>query len=545
MKGTRLKAFLPFIIAVIVAIIFAGQPAQGSDLTYTAEDFHYNWTPDTNRYEWKVIEHHEKSNIVYTIKAVYYKRPRNFHVESMEIGGKSGVFEARVNDDPILYDFNCDCQILSGDFWALPDLCIVTYGIETTLCAIARTLPANLRAQLRAQYENINNVNPTEAPLPVSPTEGSVQNGNDRIKFEVFLPFRYLKPCENWSFRLELNRWDPTVPRKNKWVTAPYSGDNSFGGFEGENFDCRGITDLKLNPGRYRFKCQARNVEGWTTPWSYWFEFSVKTAISAESAQKFMQTSRIIEVKLNQPAPWFPGENHSVSWQSTSVPGKVKIFLVKGNSTAALLTANRFEWSLPGGVANNGYWRHNLPQNLPPDEHYRVLVQSVENPDIKGFSEYFPIRMKMNAAAFKGMKKNTHIPAGANIHPQKKPTFKPGAAAKMAKLKFLKLTSPRGMETWYLGETHAITWRASGIEGRIRIVLEDRNGKRQTLNGLVGTDVTKGRFDWKIGGNIKPGSMYKIYLKTPDGKVKSHKSGGFNIKMKLKKLPGKKLRHLN
>ena len=254
-----------------------------------------------------------------------------------------------------------------------------------------------------------------------------------------------------------------------------------------------------------------------------------------ENDSQLQLSPRISAPKLNQPTPWHPGENHSVSWHSTSVPGRVRIFLVRGKNMAALLNANRFAWSPPGGVANSGYWRRNLPKNLPPDEHYRVLIQSMEHPDISGFSEFFPVRLKMNTAAFNGMK-NKHparIPAGAHIQLQQKPATLPTTAASSRKVTFLKLTSPHGMETWFIGETHPVTWKASGIEGRIRIVLEDRNGKRQTLNGLAGTDVQQGRFNWKISSTIKPGSMYKIFLKTADGKVKSNRSGGFNIKMKL------------
>ncbi len=256
-----------------------------------------------------------------------------------------------------------------------------------------------------------------------------------------------------------------------------------------------------------------------------------------ESDTHLKPSPRISALKLNQPGPWYPGDNHSISWTSQQVSGKVRIFLIKGKTVASLLNANRFEWSLPGGVANNGYWRRNLPKNLPPDDHYRVLVESVDDPRIRGLSEFFPIRMKLNAAAFKARHKKhlAHAPGGAVVAIKGKKTFKPGKKP-MAVMRRLTLTSPRGMETWYIGMTYPITWQSTGIEGRIRIVLEDRYGKRRTLNGILGTDVKQGRFDWKIGSNIKPGSMYKILVKTPDGKVKSRPSGGFNIKMKL--VPG-------
>ncbi len=130
-------------------------------------------------------------------------------------------------------------------------------------------------------------------------------------------------------------------------------------------------------------------------------------------------------------------------------------------------------------------------------------------------------------------------PQGVFIESVNKPRLKAGTKAPVV-MKKLWLKSPHGMETWYIGETYPIEWQSTGIEGRIRIILKDRHGKTQTLNGMIGTNVLTARFSWKIGSNIKPGSMYTIYLVTTDGKIKSTPSGGFNIKMKLNPSPAKK-----
>jgi len=524
---------LLFVIAGIVNPV----PCKAYDVSYSSENFSYEFTPDSNHYSWRAIEHTEYYTRVFDIDAVYHKRPRNFHVEIQIHDVKTGdncsgiIHEGTSSVDPVLYDTSCMDSSPHANvchFVVYPLSCKTETAYN--FCAISRTLPASLRTSLRQEYEAANNINPTAAPLPVSPKEGSIQNNPDRIKFELFLPFRYLKPCNNWDFRLELNRWDPESPRKNKWVS--WHAGKPFVAYEGHNFDCRGMTYLKLKPGKYRFSCQAKNSEGWATPWSNWFEFSVKDTVSVdtEQAENFLSRPRIIVHPLSQNPPWHPGENHSISWSRTGfkVPGKVRIFLVRGKTQAALLNANRHEWSPPGGVANTGYWRRNLPKHIRPDEHYRVLIESVDNPEISGLSEFFPIRMRMHAGPLtpKGHALTLHPPASAQVaaQPGVKPGKKPGAAVKKLLLK-----SPRGMETFHIGETCLISWQSIGVKGNIRIILENRNGTKLTLNGMVGTPVSRKSFPWKIGADIKPGSMYRIYLRSVDGKVTSCKSGGFNI----------------
>ncbi len=236
----------------------------------------------------------------------------------------------------------------------------------------------------------------------------------------------------------------------------------------------------------------------------------------------------------SQPGPWYPGENHSVRWQSTGIEGKVRIFLGRGQGEAVMDEAYRYEWSPPGGVANTGYWRHNLPKNMKPDEQYRICIQSVENSKIMGCSEAFPIRMRLHAGAVKTRMKR-HLdrhPAGSTIQLGHKPALKPGKKPP-AVMQKLWLQSPHGMETWYIGKTYPVTWQATGVTGRVRVVLVDRHGKKRTINGMAGTDAHKGRFSWKIGSNIQPGAMYRIYVTTVDGKVRSKSCGGFNIRMKV------------
>ena len=402
------------------------------------------------------------------------------------------------------------------------------------------------------------------ADLPSS--KGVVEKAINALKFDVLSPrenqiyygpvtFRVIMPVKTRRLFLRIGKKDPdTGSWDTEWMMRR---------IEREDFIDKGAyylweESLVLPPTDYYFVARPGNPaipKGPAAADKDGIQFRVaspseKPHISVSTARAIMKP-RIVVRPLSQKPPWHPGDNHSVRWTSHKVPGKVRIFLVRGKTLVALLNANRYEWSPPGGVDNTGYWRRNLPRNIRPDEHYRILIESVDDPKIRGLSEFFPIRMKVDSKVLdkfgKGNKHlSGHLPAGVTL--PKKPSLKPGRKPP-AQMRLLKLKNPRGMETFYLGQTCDIKWQSSGIEGNIRIILEDEHGKRRTLNGMMGTKVGKKHFPWKIGYNIKPGSMYKIYLKTPDGKVKSKKSGGFNIFRidadKARKLLKKKNRKLH
>ncbi len=290
-------------------------------------------------------------------------------------------------------------------------------------------------------------------------------------------------------------------------------------------------------PGRYRIYLEMVGVPVWQA----YSDGLVTVRGGLKPGALGHLKPRIRVHRPSQPGPWYPGENHSVRWQSSGIKGKVRIFLGRGQGEAVMDEAYRYEWSPPGGVPNTGYWRHNLPRNIKPDEQYRICIQSVENSKIMGCSEAFPIRMPLHPGAVTTRMRDhlDHHPAGSNLQLGHKPALKPSKKPP-AVMQKLWLKSPRGMETWYIGKTYPVTWKSTGVTGRVRVVLVDRHGKTQTLNGMIGTNVSTGRFSWKIGSNIKPGSMYTIYLITTDGKIKSTPSGGFNIKMKVNPSPAKK-----
>ena len=122
-------------------------------------------------------------------------------------------------------------------------------------------------------------------------------------------------------------------------------------------------------------------------------------------------------------------------------------------------------------------------------------------------------------------------PTGAAVTLPQEPAIQSGSVPQTL-IQTLKLNSPRGMETWYIGETRKIKWQAMGVDGLVKVVLTDKSGKEKVLTPVTGVSVDKGSYSWKIKSNLKADSLYTIHVKSFDGKVASRKSGGFNIKMK-------------
>jgi hypothetical protein len=408
--------------------------------------------------------------------------------------------------------------------------------------------------QTFAETNFYNNTRRSSFPLAIDrgamihlPSSGGVvEKAIKAMKFDVLSPkenhtyyhpeqIRVIMPVTTRKIHLRIGKKDPdTNTLDTVWM---------LWSVEKEDFIDKGgyflwQKSLALPPAKYYFIARPHSIEhvalGPAASDKDGIQFRVaplseKLHVAPEAAERILRPHIVVH-RLSQSPPWHPGENHSVRWSRTGfkVPGKVRIFLVRGKGMASQSSANRYEWSPPGGVANTGYWRRNLPRNLPPHEHYRILIESVDNPEISGLSEFFPIRMRMHAGPLtpKGHALTLHPPASAQVaaQPGVKPGKKPGAAVKKLLLK-----SPHGMETFHIGETCLISWQSMGVKGNIRIILENRNGTKRTLNGMVGTPVSRKSFPWKIGADIKPGSMYRIYLRSVDGKVTSCKSGGFNI----------------
>ena len=92
------------------------------------------------------------------------------------------------------------------------------------------------------------------------------------------------------------------------------------------------------------------------------------------------------------------------------------------------------------------------------------------------------------------------------------------------------ITSPKGGDRWYIGDTHDITWQAEG-EGLITISIGPYlGGDRKTIAENVSASL--GKYSWEVGtslnGSVDPADDYKIVIINSTGLV-GNWSGKFSI----------------
>ena len=239
-----------------------------------------------------------------------------------------------------------------------------------------------------------------------------------------------------------------------------------------------------------------------------------------------------------------PGKHIDISWKNpVKKPERIRLLLHRMNLPDVHVTP-------PNGVVNTGRYPWRIPSHIGPGRYYLMIKDMKGNTlgtvpltiagtkKIKYLAHPKPtmIRPEKRAGApsravsrsFRATKPPTTVKPSSPRNEQRRRITGLSAAKKV---KFLRLGTALNT-TLYIGRTYTISWQASGIQGRIRVILESRSGRRQTINGALGTDVKTGRFLWRTGNSLKPESSYRIYLETLDGKIKSPKSPWFKIQKK-------------
>jgi len=94
----------------------------------------------------------------------------------------------------------------------------------------------------------------------------------------------------------------------------------------------------------------------------------------------------------------------------------------------------------------------------------------------------------------------------------------------------LQITSPTGGETWHVGETHNITWQATGVQSILVDLIGYYNGKpnfNMPISGIL--PASSGSFSWTINDQLdnygntisKPGQTFMIAIQEYLGSTKS------------------------
>ena len=359
----------------------------------TSLDSH-DFQPTRNTYQFKGTQRWSNSSHTaeFTITVNYYKVPKNlvvaFTLRNPTANGVEtfqGKFSAPCGDDPILYD-GVTCgpyKKESGSYDALPQ---VIHSHAKPICALGQIFfPQATRDALRGEYDDLNNGPWTLAPMPVNPKENAVVYSP--VTFEAFLPFRFALPCAGWRFTLLLERHDPgggSYPWKKVDTGDPMKS------WEGKNFDCRWTKEMKLAPGKYRYKLQAAHYEKGKTPWSLAFPFQVRIKIHASA---MLAAKRIAITSPGGGEMWrIRKEPYYVNWKCYGLPaavhnGPVKIVLRRGDQWIKALRKNI--------TAKTEASRIYLTDDLPTGGGFFIRIRSTVDPAYFSDSKTFSI-VKLN-----------------------------------------------------------------------------------------------------------------------------------------------------
>jgi hypothetical protein len=180
---------------------------------------------------------------------------------------------------------------------------------------------------------------------------------------------------------------------------------------------------------------------------------------------------------------WFNGETYTINWTSNlSAETLVSITLRDANGPVRTIKAS---------TANDGDFAWTVQNNVNPGV-YRVRVQVVDG-ITKGDSGEFHV-----------------APHGT-----------------------LKVKSPNGGETWNLGETHNITWKATDIYGNVQLNISNSVGH---IIGMIADNLpaSPSSYSWKagsyIGGSVPHGD-YFIVIYSCFAPIKDVSDATFSLKL--------------
>ncbi len=85
-------------------------------------------------------------------------------------------------------------------------------------------------------------------------------------------------------------------------------------------------------------------------------------------------------------AKWKTGKTYPIRWVKGSLGGKVRIYLYRSLNNGP----GKYYKTLVD-TANDGHYAWKIPNSIPSNPHYLIVVQSWKNDDIYDFSPYFSI----------------------------------------------------------------------------------------------------------------------------------------------------------
>lgn len=186
---------------------------------------------------------------------------------------------------------------------------------------------------------------------------------------------------------------------------------------------------------------------------------------------------------------WRIGETEGVYWNYNAAAGKrVNLWLVKGNLPVLKMVSNLdientvYHWPVPGSIV--------------PAGDYRILIESVERPTVKAYSQgFFTVKKVM-----------------------------PG----------LTVMAPNGGQSWARGTTQTIGWVYAGKPGTTVVITLVRPGIPSLViaqNVPIDQQFSNlGSFAWMVPVSLTPAADYKIQVQVTNTQYLDSSDQAFAIK---------------
>jgi len=502
-----------FLAVVLIVLLFPGVGDLPALAGYYSEigvqKFTWKIEPVTHTYHFAVVAKKDEYTYLWGIDAVYDVEAFTFQLDITRTSTFRGAFPRTrsgravvqgVMRDPIIFR-NIPIAECTYEINGYHDLRLLPKGsgMSGNACEIANLATYDQHQALKSEYMSLISGNPTLAPFPTSPRENSTGHNPDFVVLDALLPFPVYTPCRWWNFTWLIERHNPDQGGGYKWepaLTQEWGGHRN-----GDTGQCNVETRVELDPGRHRYKLQARYKDGRKTPWSLPFEFEVaQKKIGLADPDKVMSAINpwIHITKPAAGARWKRGEDAHIRWKSLKVPGdKVWVHIIGPDSFSYRITPD------DGVDAGLGHWRWTPGEDIPFGNDYQILVVSREDQMVRDLTPHTVAIIPVLHAGNRGKK--------------------------------LTLENPQGGETWKAGTSYDIRWSRKGVDqgSRIEVALLKDGQFFRRISPEAGLLVHSGKTRWTPGSGIPWSSKYQIRIRLKEVPDVTAESGNFTIMKKL------------
>jgi hypothetical protein len=190
------------------------------------------------------------------------------------------------------------------------------------------------------------------------------------------------------------------------------------------------------------------------------------------------------------------GSPMAISWNYAGNIGQsVRIFLKKNNTPSGSMPL--ISVALDG--SGSGSCSVPVPKEFLPGSDYVILVESNQNPGIKGISGLFSL------VAAPGLNRsNTSFGL---------------QQARPGSLPLIVINEPTSADEWWSGHSFPVRWTNKSGDNSFLVNIELMKGDATLRTLGIGIPVSQGNFDCQIPETLAPGPHRIHVASTPDGKV--------------------------